>query len=521
MRYIGVNLGHDSGVVALDEQGQIIFYGQCERYNRIKNHGYDLDPIGQSFLKLPEPNKDDIITIASIGSYYNWDGVANISSEDVGYPSKLVRGYKPLKTKNSYSRFIGRNPDYVIAHHFAHALAAWCFRPDDEPRLFITYDHAGMDALEAFHSSMVGKIWRGGFELIENSIPVPSSGPLNGFLGVRSAGKAMGLAGYMPKQEWTGDMAMKLIECSMENFVQPTYPHFKKDEWTEENLQWIANFYRWYTNKMWEAVRENIVKFGNNQGVVIGGGSTLALELNTKIYEMTKDLVFGPPTDDTGLALGAAAFAYYSKTGKWPKLTSPALNELQDPLPAIGPQDPNDIAKLLYNNKVVGLLREKSEAGPGALGFRSILASCQKQNLKRVSQEIKNREYYRPLAPMVSAEEFDRLFIGPKGEYMQYRVTCTPIANEICPAICHIDNTARPQIVYRDKDPWLHTLLQEYGRLSGVECLINTSLNAAGKPICNTYEDARRELRGKELELISIAHNAWEPPAEKNKLLMI
>jgi carbamoyltransferase len=187
------------------------------------------------------------------------------------------------------------------------------------------------------------------------------------------------------------------------------------------------------------------------------------------------------------------------------------MNELQKPLPILGPQTPEGVAKKIANGSVIGLLRGKAEAGPRALGFRSILASAAKaENLKIVSEDLKGREYYRPVAPMVTEESFDRYFIGPKGKYMQYKVECTKEAQEFLPAIVHRDNSARPQVVSQKDDPWLHRLLKTYGELTGHECLINTSLNGKGKPICNTLEDAQRDFFGKNIELISIAQPAWK-----------
>jgi carbamoyltransferase len=108
---------------------------------------------------------------------------------------------------------------------------------------------------------------------------------------------------------------------------------------------------------------------------------------------------------------------------------------------------------------------------------------------------------------MVTSEQFDRYFIGPKGEYMQYKCDCTELAQKELPAIVHRDNSARPQVVYKKNDPWLHELLVEYGKISGHECFINTSLNGKDKPICNTYEDALEDFKNKDIELISIKSN--------------
>jgi carbamoyltransferase len=263
-------------------------------------------------------------------------------------------------------------------------------------------------------------------------------------------------------------------------------------------------------NITWESIEKNINEFiGNkNTGIVIGGGTCLALELNTKINSKVKDVVFGPPINDSGLALGAAAFGYFMDTGKWPNpIKSPSMMHLQEPLPEVGPQDPKEIAAVIAKDRVVGLLRGKAECGPRALGFRSILANaCKYENLKRVSEDLKGREYFRPLAPIVTAESFDRYFVGPKGEYMQYKCECTEEAQKELPAIVHKDNSARPQVVYKENDPWLHSLLVEYGKLTGHECMINTSLNGKGKPICNTYQDAIDDFEGKDIKIVSITY---------------
>jgi carbamoyltransferase len=104
----------------------------------------------------------------------------------------------------------------------------------------------------------------------------------------------------------------------------------------------------------------------------------------------------------------------------------------------------------------------------------------------------------------VTEEAFDQYFIGPKGKYMQYRVECTKKAQRCLPAIVHKDNSARPQVVSKKDDPWLHELLVECENLIGHPCLINTSLNSKGKPICNTLDDATEDFEGKNIELISI-----------------
>lgn len=514
MKYIGIHLGHDAGVAVFDDQANMTFYAQMERYTRIKTSAFEID-LSHWFPNLPKPTKEDVVAIAHVEHHTDgrWKGTENTCHDSMGYDSQLVHRYIPLAEKNYFSKTIGKNPDFCISHHLAHALSSWCFRKDDQKRLFLSYDGAGFNTEGKLVCNQVGYISNDGIERIDNAIHIPTSIPVVGLLGHNTAGKAMGLAGYMPKRPFSEEMVLQLLKHSLNDQFCHRYPFIEEEGRTDSDLQFVADFYRWYMSVIWNALKENIEKFsGGGGGVIIGGGTALALEINTMIYEMTKDVVFGPPIDDSGCALGAAAFAYYQHNKRWPKIESPSLMDLQDPLPKIGPQEPKDIAKLIHEGKVIALLREKGEAGPRALGYRSLLASPIASNLKLVSQDIKGREFYRPLAPIVSKESFDKLFKGPVGEYMQFLVECTETARSLAPAICHKDNTARPQVVFREKDPWMHELLSEYEKISGIPCLINTSLNKKGCPICNTHEDVQREMKWKPVTLVSIPHPAWKLP---------
>ena len=515
MRYIGVYLGHDASVAVLDEFGQMIFFGQVERYSRCKKHGFDMEPIGD-FFDLPMPEPDDVIvTCAGPENVFDsrWRAAENICFDYSGYDMELVRMYKSQGSKNVFEKYLGRDPDWELHHHLAHALTAWCYRKNELEKLFLCYDGAGKDAFHHMKCYLVGKIGPNGFSQIPDATPIPSSVPVVGLLGPDSAGKSMGMAGYMPKRNWTADHTMQLIKYSLNDRYEANFPYVGtsgQEGLTEDKMQFVADFYRYYTNHIWNAVEDNIKKFDLGNGVVIGGGTTLGLEINTKIHQLTGDVTFAPPTDDSGLAIGCAAFGFFHHHKKWIKLDTPSLNELQEDLPALGPQTPEEIAKLIAEDHVVGLLRGKAEAGPRALGFRSLLASARLENLKRVSQDIKGREFYRPLAPIVTAESFDRFFVGPKGEYMQFLAECTEEAQKLLPAVVHKDNTARPQVIFKEKDPWLHRLLTAYGELSGVECMINTSLNKRKRAICNTLHDAQRDMQGKDVTLVSLPHERWK-----------
>jgi len=510
MRYYGFYGGyHDSGVAILDESGNLEFYAHAERYGkRVKTE----NSLAEILDFIPPPSKEDIVCVPPMGLNY-----------------ETIEGQHPVVAmKSTFSEWMKKNiryePNYCISHHLCHILSSWFFRKNDETRFALAFDGAGPNADGmVLGSCFCGMINEDGFSLKVCDPPIPSSCSLGSMLGFNSAGKAMGLSGFLEdtKEKISEDDIVRLVESFTKPYMPPpawlwtpgqqeyipSFPWFPNP--SEEDLKFIAKFYKFWINRTWDSIKKNLENFIPNKelGIVVGGGTCLALELNTNIASYVKDFVFGPAINDSGLVLGAASYGYFLDKGKWPKaLKTPSIMYLQEPLSKIGPQEPKEIAKLIAQDKVVGLLRGKAECGPRALGFRSILANASKyENLKRVSQELKGREYYRPLAPMVTAESFDRYFTGPKGEYMQYRCECNLAAKMECPAIVHKDNSSRPQVVHKEKDPWLHELLVEYGRITGSECIINTSLNGPGKPICNTYSDALYDFKEKDdIELISI-----------------
>ena len=482
MKFIGIHIGHDATIARFNEQGELDFYAPCERYApRLKMQGLTLSPIIDAFPNFSIEDGDCVTLV--------------ISNDETRSPCE----YDPRLAQTCHVSINlkdhGCNPSFVIDHHFAHAVCAWCFRPDDKERLFLCYDGSGPSLVEQPKASIAGVFNKDEAKFLDH-VPIPSSVCLFNILGGNSAGKAMGMSGYRPNAPLfvNEKYISKLLWISM-NWQEGTMGTPRTEIQSEEDMDFVASFYNFVIEDIWKSIKQNIDKLANGRGVVIGGGTSLALEINSRIFEITKDVVFAPPTNDTGLAIGAAAFSYYHHKKKWPCLDTPSLVSLNKPLEAKGPQTPQGVAELIANGHIVGLLRGKSEAGPRALGYRSILADARNpNNLHQVSQKIKGREFYRPLAPMVTSEQFSYFFDGPVGEYMQYKVQCTEMAKKELPAIVHTDESARPQVVFKNKDPWLHEMLVCYGKLTGHECVINTSLNKAGKPICNTYEDAAEDF---------------------------
>ena len=151
-----------------------------------------------------------------------------------------------------------------------------------------------------------------------------------------------------------------------------------------------------------------------------------------------------------------------------------------------------EIVEYLLHSKICGLARGRAEFGPRALGNRSLLADPRDKNIKDRVNEIKQRQQYRPFAPVILEELADMYFDMPPGwnnsRYMQVVSRCRH--PDLFPAVIHRDNTSRVQTVPKDGSP-LRLLLELWYEKSGCPMLLNTSLNIKGKPMVNDHADAK------------------------------
>jgi carbamoyltransferase len=150
----------------------------------------------------------------------------------------------------------------------------------------------------------------------------------------------------------------------------------------------------------------------------------------------------------------------------------------------------------LAAGRVVAIYTGSSESGPRALGNRSILAVPRSNEVRvRVSEEIKRRESYRPVAPVIRAEDLSRFFDGTLlSPYMTYAYTAKAETIDRAPAIVHADGTSRVQTVTPDQHPYLHAVLTALEERGEPPLLANTSMNVAGSPMVDTPDEARRFL---------------------------
>jgi carbamoyltransferase len=212
--------------------------------------------------------------------------------------------------------------------------------------------------------------------------------------------------------------------------------------------------------------------------LVFMGGCDLNCSANTKLWKIFKDIWIMPNPGDAGSSLGAAA-ALYGKHINW---KGPYLGtDIHGAWPR------HEILKELKENKIVAVASGRAEYGPRALGNRSILADPRDPDIKDKVNQIKQREKFRPFAPVVLEHFAHEWFDMPTRStpYMQYAVRCKQ--PDKIPSVVHIDGTSRVQTVNEYNHPELHMLLRQWYWETGVPILLNTSLNIKGQPLLNRY----------------------------------
>ena len=145
----------------------------------------------------------------------------------------------------------------------------------------------------------------------------------------------------------------------------------------------------------------------------------------------------------------------------------------------------------MVKGHVVAWYQGRAELGPRALGNRSIIADPRRREMWSIVNKIKGREWWRPLAPSLLEEDAGKYFIDPVAH--QFMILMFKYRDDMCeavPAVCHVDQTARPQTVSRDENKTWYELIKAFKDETGEGIILNTSFNLAGEPLVETPVDA-------------------------------
>lgn len=475
MIILGINETSHDASLSLIKDGEILFSGHSERYSKIKNDWYNSKDIYDNAFEYGIP---DII------AYYEKPYLKRSRLFLKGGSSD----WKPYLPKGI--------PVKYFKHHYSHAAAGYYTSK---------FRNACIVVLDSIGEYNTSTIWVGEGDKIKKvySKNYPLSFGLfysawTKFLGLipnQEEYIMMGMAAYGDPNRYFDQVNeyFPSIHYQKYNFhtgikdfdwgevpcmVGLTGTSYTKDWFDKRNFDLAAAVQKVYQLRLIEFMQFAKSKTEKNN-LVFMGGCALNSSANTSLWDIFEDVWIMPNPGDAGSSLGAAA-ALYGKHINW---KTPYLGY------DLGGEYPVDkILQELKTNKIAAVATGRAEYGPRALGNRSILADPRDPGIKDRVNLIKQREPFRPFAPVVleefSSEWFDMKFTSP---YMQYTVRCKK--PDQIPSVVHADGTSRVQTVNREQHPDLHMLLRKWYWDTGCPVLLNTSLNVKGQPLLNDESD--------------------------------
>jgi carbamoyltransferase len=231
------------------------------------------------------------------------------------------------------------------------------------------------------------------------------------------------------------------------------------------------------TQRVYEQVFGKVLQLAKtkvkSKNLVLMGGCALNCAANLISYNHYENVWIMPSPGDSGSSLGSV-LAHRQKHIDW-----------KDPYLGYDmgyKTDNSEIVQYLLKNKICGLSRGKAEFGPRALGNRSLIADPRDPHIKDKVNEIKQRQKFRPFAPVILKEYYDQYFCEGGNNYMQFAVKSK---TQLYPSILHVDNTSRVQVLSKSDNPKFYDLLSQWNSVTGCPILLNTSLNIKGQPMVN------------------------------------
>lgn len=543
--YMGISLGFNSSAcIYSNERGLIAAISQ-ERLNGEKNTKELPFDAMLACCKIAKTNKIDEIAIA------HYEKLSNEYFERYGKRFDLKgEGYDEYICNflNDNGITVLDKLIWTINHHTAHAFSTYGFYgiPRDNKHYLITSDGFGhgKSATISFNGRELSHV------KLKNSVALVYqfvTGAL-GFKEHQHEGKITGLAAFGKP------IYMDEFQSLYTTAFKGNHLEFKSNEYelTEEEIEkcktsMIEDFDDFLklkkavyglVNRLIEngAKREDIAatvqEFAElhtlvwireycekGYDVYIAGGLFANVKINQRIKDsgLFNNVYVCPAMGDEGTCVGAAIFvamdndvkyigkcenaskhvisgtvADESEVNHWFDILCP--NKLGYKLTVL--DDSVDyISNKLAENKIVCLVREQMEFGPRALCHRSILYNADSRETNDWLNKKLSRTEFMPFAPVTREEVADDLFINLDGgrdsaKFMTMTFDCTEEFAENYKAACHIDNTARPQIVSKSDDEYMWNILKKYQELTGKKAMINTSFNLHNNPIIESVEVA-------------------------------
>jgi carbamoyltransferase len=535
MRILGINAVYHDPAAAVVVDGRVLAAAEEERFSRRK-HGKrpvpfsawetpdlaarwclreaglrpeDVDAVAYSFdpaLQLPPEE---------LGLFDPWDWLRRRYAEEAGgFLASGVPGLDPAKLRH-------------VAHHVAHAASAGLAAPFEGECAVLVLDGRGER-----HSHLAGHYIDGQLDTLFSQQLPHSLGLIYeeltehlGFLRSSDEYKVMALASYGKPR--LADQIREFVHATGDggfsaagiDWTSLSKPRSADEDWTDDHADLAASVQLVLEETLLDLARWLHEATGSRK-LAMAGGTALNCVANSRIFAESpfEQVWVQPAAGDAGTALGAAMSVASQVGDAVAAMPSAALGrgfsdaEIERALRvARVPYDqPRDIAEAvaeeLARDGIVAWFQGRSEYGPRALGHRSLMAHPGRpENLARLN-DVKGREQFRPVAPMVLTDRAPAIFSrGPiPSPYMLFVHDVAPAWRDRIPAVIHVDGTARIQTVDDATEPLVARMLREFEARTGLPVVVNTSLNTAGRPMVDDIKDALECFGSTPVDLLAI-----------------
>ena len=545
---LGLNAYHGDSSAAVLVDGQLTAAIEEERLNRIK-HWAGLPSLAASrCLALSGAAPVDHIALSRDPRAHLGRKMLRVLTRPQSLGQAANRAANSLQISRIQDQLISAGVPYLegaqvhfVEHHRAHMASAFFASPFEEAAVL------SIDGFGDFSSVMWG-VGRGNHIDVRGAVHFPHSLGLfytafTQFLGFLKYGdeyKMMGLSTYGEpryvkevreivsidgdqirlnldyfrhhsegvEMTWEGGepaLGNTWSKAFISKFGEPRMP---KAEITQRDMDLAASAQA-VLEEIYFALLNYVQKETGLKAVTLAGGVALNCVANGMLFEKTgfRDVYVQPAAHDAGTSIGAALYVWHQVLNNSHRHqmrhvyygTQYSDDEILNAIEASGAHYQRmsedalvaRTAREIANGQVVGWYQGRMEFGPRALGNRSILADPRRSDMKDIlNSRIKRRESFRPFCPSVLAEKtgeyFENDYTSP---FMTMAYKIRPHQQERLAAVTHLDGTGRLQTVEKDVNPIYWKLINEFGKISGVSVLLNTSFNE-NEPIVDTPHQA-------------------------------
>lgn len=561
MNYIlGISLGFNASCCIMNENQTILYAASEERFTNIKNcKQFPLLAI-KNGLEFTGINPKDI-KICRYSHYQNADiydvyrhtyGINEKISERKYVSENRINKRHEMNFIDQHLYMLGINVDKIerINHHYAHAACSYNLTPfhnKNETNMYVVMDGFGdgesitmwiekKNRLKKIFSAPMNRSIALVYQFVTGAL---------GYKEHQHEGKLTGLAAFGDSNKYyiefvdlydkfeniEGDLFINSpifdfdIFSEMKRrtyeFVNNIIKDMSDEEKFEESKHIAASLQRFAENMAIYYIKEVIEKYRfSDINMMLSGGLFANVKINQKVHELipeVKNLFVAPPMGDEGTCIGAACGkklcdkSQYRMTNMTMRMGT--MHDVTDSNYDVIESVAKAIAKDLSENKIVCLFDGCMEFGPRALIGRSIMYNCRDVGANDWLNHQLGRTEFMPFAPFCKEEHAKDLFYHVEGKEfalknMTVTVNCKDEFIQNYPAACHVDNTARPQVISRDENKLAWAILDEYEKLTGEKALINTSFNLHNYPIIESPEVAIESWEKSNTQSLYIG-NTW------------